>query len=476
MFLHAEVQALFLIGKLAGAVAVALKLGKCGLDLRLHRGDEVLGVVRLGTGGTQRCLDVCAGFAGAHGLLLLFLELHFLLGDAAVDLVQGFVGGGEIEFLLRQLFPGGGNVGMVLGDAAFELRLALVVEGDAGFRAGKGRAVLVELLAEFGKLGFEKAGGGACLGNSLFLFRELALEMRVLRIEGADRIGQLGALPSDLHIALVGEVRVENTVIGGERLEAAGLCHLALQGVHAALLLREDVGNPEQVRLGVFEFAEGVLFLALELRDASRFFEDGAALLGLGGEDLVDLTLRHDRIGGAADAGVHEQIVEIAQPAKGAVETVFRAAVAEHPAGDGDLVEIHFQRLLAIRHRQGDLRHAERLAFLGAVENDIRHLAAAQCLRGGFTEHPADRIDNVGLAATVRPDNAGDSFGEFEHGSVGKGFETLDFEGLEIHVGGWSDVGKLNRGRARIGETLLAFSDEARSQRRVELDVVWKSM
>ena len=135
------------------------------------------------------------------------------------------------------------------------------------------------------------------------------------------------------------EVGVEHAGIGGERLIAAGLGDLAAERIHPALLLGEHVGNPEQVGLGVFEFAERFLFLALELGDAGGFFEHGAAFLGLGGKDLVDLALGHDRVGGAADAGVHEHVMDVLEAAERAVDAVFRAAIAEHAAGDGHLVD-----------------------------------------------------------------------------------------------------------------------------------------
>ena len=322
---------------------------------------------------------------------------------------------------------------MVLRDAAFEFGFALVVESDARLGGGEGVAVFVKLLAELGQLGLEHTRGGAGFGDELFLFRELAGEVGILRVERADRGGELGALGGDLGVALVGEVGVEHAVIGGERLETAGLRDLAFQRVHAALLFGEHVGYAEQVRLGVFEFAQRVLLLALEFRDAGRFLEHRAAFLGFRGKDLVDLALRHDRVGGAADAGIHEQVVDVAQTAERSIQSVFGAPVTEDPAGDGDLVEIDFERLLAIRHRQRDLRHAERLAFFRAVKNDICHLAAAQGFRGSLAEHPADGVHDVGFSATIRADDARDALGEFEHGLVGEGFEALDFEGFEIH-------------------------------------------
>ena len=93
-----------------------------------------------------------------------------------------------------------------------------------------------------------------------------------------------------------------------------------------------------------------------------------------------------------------------------------------------------FSGSFAIGHRQGDFRHAERLALFGAVENDVRHFAAAQGLGGGFAEHPADGIDHVGLAAAVRADDAGHAFGEFKHGLVRERLEAVDFESFEIHA------------------------------------------
>jgi hypothetical protein len=165
----------------------------------------------------------------------------------------------------------------------------------------------------------------------------------------------------------------------------------------------------------------------------SRFLKHRAAFLRLRRQDLIDLSLRHDRIRRAADAGVHQHVVDVLEPAQRAVDPVLGTTVPEHPAGDRNLVVIHLQRLLAVRHRQRDLRHAQRLAFLGAVENDVRHLAAPQCLRRGLAEHPADRIHDVGLAAAVRPDDARHALCKLEYGLVRKGLEAVDFNGLQIH-------------------------------------------
>jgi hypothetical protein len=238
---------------------------------------------------------------------------------------------------------------------------------------------------------------------------KLAFEFGIADFEPTDGNDEFVALSGELDEFLVAEVAVEHAGVGGECLVTAGLGDLAAEGIHPALLLGKHVGNAEEVRLGEFEFAERFLFLALELGDAGGLFEHRAAFFRLGGEDLVDLALRHDRVGGAADAGVHEQVMDVLEAAERAVDAVFRASVAEDPAGEGNLVVIDLQRAFAIGHGQGDFCHAEGLAFLGAVENDVCHFAAAEGLGGGFAEHPADGIDDVRLAAAVRADDAGDA-------------------------------------------------------------------
>ena len=101
---------------------------------------------------------------------------------------------------------------------------------------------------------------------------------------------------------------------------------------------------------------------------------------------------------------------------------------------------VHAELARAIGERQGDFRIADRLALVGAVENDVGHFAAAQRLGRLLAEHPADGVENVGFSATVGADDRGHALVEIENGFVGKGFEAEELEGLEMHA-----VGKLGR-------------------------------
>ena len=52
----------------------------------------------------------------------------------------------------------------------------------------------------------------------------------------------------------------------------------------------------------------------LEFRDAGGFFDDGAALHRLGGQNLADAALLDDGVGIRTQADAHEHFLNVAQP------------------------------------------------------------------------------------------------------------------------------------------------------------------
>ena len=235
-FFEFQREALFLVAKLARALAVAFELGEGAFDFRLHRGDDRLRAVRLATGFAEGGLDGFALLAGALGAAFLLGELDFLLGDDAAELVERLVGGDEFELLLGEFFAGLGDVLVVLADAGFEFGLALVVEGNAAGGGVQRVAVLVEALAEFGEFAFENPGGGARFGDRFFLGGKLHFQLGVADFETADGNDQLVALGGEFDEFLVAEMAVEHPRVGGERLIAAGFGDLATERIHPALL------------------------------------------------------------------------------------------------------------------------------------------------------------------------------------------------------------------------------------------------
>ena len=61
---------------------------------------------------------------------------------------------------------------------------------------------------------------------------------------------------------------------------------------------------------------------------------------------------------------------------------------------------------------------------------------AAQRFGGLLAEHPANGIEDVRFAATVRADDGGDSFVKFEKRFVREGFETDELERVKMHAAG----------------------------------------
>src|SRR5690606_3784788 len=213
-----------------------------------------------------------------------------------------------------------------------------------------------------------------------------------------------------------------------------GLGGLAAERADLAADLGDDVGDAGKVLVGEREFLQGLLALRFVFGDAGGLFEDGAALLGVGGEDLVDLALGHDRVGRAADAGVHEELLDVLQATGLAVEEVFAAAVAINAAHDLYLVKFAAELLFAVGEQEGNLAHLGGFAGVGALEDDVLHLATAQGFGGLFAEHPADGVGDVGLAAAVGADDGGDAGFKAEGRGVGEGFKAVEFERLEIHA------------------------------------------
>ena len=96
------------------------------------------------------------------------------------------------------------------------------------------------------------------------------------------------------------------------------------------------------------------------------------------------------------------------------------AGGARHARRDAAQLQPHFGR-------------AGRLARVAAAEDHVLHAVAAQALGALLAEHPGQRVDDVALAAAVRPDDGGDALFEGQLGPIGKALEAGDFETLQPH-------------------------------------------
>ena len=64
-------------------------------------------------------------------------------------------------------------------------------------------------------------------------------------------------------------------------------------------------------------------------------------------------------------------------------------------------------------------------------ENHVLHPAAAHCGGPVFAHHPAERLQQVRLAAAVRADHAGQAVGDDQIGRIDETFESIEAKAIE---------------------------------------------
>ena len=111
-------------------------------------------------------------------------------------------------------------------------------------------------------------------------------------------------------------------------LVARGDLRLRLELFHLQAELEADVGDARQVLARVGEPVLGLAAALLVARDARRFLEEHAQLLGLRLDHARDHALLDDGVGARAEAGAEEHVGDVAPAHVRAVDEVARFAVA----------------------------------------------------------------------------------------------------------------------------------------------------
>ena len=324
--------------------------------------------------------------------------------------------------LLRIALSQGGQLGNTIGVHGNQIPGALELATGGGGLLHRLRDRLLQLR--------ERLARGLGLALSAF---DLLVQLVQLALEDLQLASELVDLLGVFRELLAGHVDIQPAHLLGQLLVAPGLAGLPLERDDLPLHLADHVGEAQKVGLGVFELAQRLLLVGLVFGDAAGLLEDGAAILRPRAEDLVDLSLLEDGIGVGADAGIHEETMDVLETAGLAVDEVSAFAGTENAAGDADLIVFHAEGFGAVGERNAHLGHAQRLLRVGSVEDDILHLRAAQRAGALFAQHPAHRIGNIALAAPVRPDDRGHPRLELELGLVRKTFEPHDFQTFKVH-------------------------------------------
>jgi len=182
--------------------------------------------------------------------------------------------------------------------------------------------------------------------------------------------------------------------------------------------------------------AFGFLAALLVLGDAGGFLEMIAQLLGIGFDELADHALLDDRITARTKAGAEENIGDVAATAAHAVQEILRLSVATDDALDRDLVVARVfadDEAIGIVENELDHRAADGLASRRSGEDHVGQRIAAQAARRAFAHDPADRVDDVRLAATVRADDARHVGRQMQRGRIDERLEAGQFDRGQAH-------------------------------------------
>ncbi len=316
-----------------------------------------------------------------------------------------------LELALQPLQRLGGIAGQPVGIAAvlFQPLLLPVEVGEPLLRrfelAGKRRhAVAVgagivapvgELVAHFGEL-FRPAPPAPSARRLRRLLAGIDLAVCAPRLL-ARRLGSGGG------IAPAGEQqpRLGDADLVGQRLVALGLLRLPPQAGDLAVEPGHEVFEPGKVGLGLAQLALGIAAADVEAGDPRRLFQHHPPFGRLGGDHLGDLALADQRGGVRAGGCIGEDQRHVLGAHVAAVDAIGAARAALDPAGDLEFLAVGGDGV------QHDFGEVARRALRGAGEDDVFHPARAHRLGRVFAHHPADRFEQVGLAAAIGPDDAG---------------------------------------------------------------------
>jgi hypothetical protein len=222
----------------------------------------------------------------------------------------------------------------------------------------------------------------------------------------------------------------------GQPAVAVGLARLFLQALKLGLQGRDHVVQPFQVGLGGAQAQLRLVAPGVQTGDPGSLFQETPAVAGLGIDHRADPALAHQgrRMGPAG--GVGEQQLDVPGAHLAAVDPVGGAAVPLDPAAHLQLVvavEGRRRGAAAVVQPQRHLGDVARRPAGAAGEDDVVHPAAAHALGRVLAHDPAQGLDQVGLAAAVRPHDPGDPGIDRELGRVHEGLETAQPQLSELH-------------------------------------------
>ena len=254
--------------------------------------------------------------------------------------------------------------------------------------------------------------------------------------------------PSMVHQGRIGEI-IQAKPEQRRRVleEAAGISGLHARRHEAELRLRAAEHNLARLEDVITQLAGQIDALKRQARQAIRYRavaervrKAEATLFHLrwvaANAELADTPLMHHRGRTRAGRSVGEQNVHVAGAHLAAVDAIGRARIALDAARHVErlmLVELGGRLARAVVDLDRDLGVVASGPVVGAGKDHVVHVGGAQRFVRGLAHHPAQRFDQVRLAAAVRPDHAGEPRLNQEIGRLDEGLEAEQAQPREFH-------------------------------------------
>ena len=161
-----------------------------------------------------------------------------------------------------------------------------------------------------------------------------------------------------------------------ESSETLSSLSLPFQTIHLPPHFTDNVTEAQQILAGRIDFTQSGFFTGLELGDTGSFFNQAAAILGLGINDHADLTLFNNGIGTVTNPGIHEEFCDVQQTTGSFIQQIFALTIAVEPPCDlnlGILSESSGRQAGGIVHNQSYLGHTKRLTTFAPAEDNVFH-------------------------------------------------------------------------------------------------------
>ena len=424
------------------------------------------------------------------------------IGERAGEIGEGFLRNGDRCFGGGDPLIDAGEPGVALLRSGLERGFFGIEPAERGLGIGRERPLALEVGGKLRDAPIEFAD--TFLGAGFLALERLARDQKALQgrrgsgfdvaqawqggcglgLTGRDQNLLAGAFGNDPHRLVLGVLGradfgrgVDPAQVEQQRFAAPDLrrniaiAHrlprLGLQRRHLRGKLADDVLGAGEVLFRGLEAQFGFVAAGMKAGNAGGFFEHAAALIGARLDDLADAALVHQRRRARAGRGVGEQHGDIAGARLAAVDPKGRAVLAHDAARHFqrlELVEGGRRRAVGIVDGDCDFGMVTRRTAGIAREDDVVHLRRAHRLVGGFAHDPAHGFDQIGFAAAVWADDAGQSGFDLKIGRFDERLKADQAQPRELHSLGLSKVGASRSLGAAARRTVTGESQNARAE------------